>query len=97
MKGSDFILDFLHLLYHKCHKMNFKRVWLYIDSPDWIKDKQTTINLINKKGNKCFAITATLKFVTIRCNNREEEMTNDPLIISNIKVFIDKCNWEGIN
>ena len=40
MRGKRFYLWFVHLLYYKCHKVNFKRGggW-YIDSPDWIKNK----------------------------------------------------------
>ena len=53
MRGSDFIFDFVHLLYYKCHKINFKQGGSYIDSSDWIKTK-TPINPINKKDNKCF-------------------------------------------
>ena len=26
----------------------------YIDFPEWVKNKKTTINPINKKDNKCF-------------------------------------------
>ena len=37
MISSDFILDCLHFLYYKCHKINFKRGGSYIDSYDWIK------------------------------------------------------------
>ena len=44
MRGSDFIYDCVHLLYYECHKINFKRGGLYIDSPDWIKSKKATIN-----------------------------------------------------
>ena len=44
MRGSDFIFDCVHLLYYECHKINFKRGGLYIDSPDWIKSKKATIN-----------------------------------------------------
>ena len=40
MKGSDFIFDCVNLLHYKCHKINLKRCGLYIDSPDWIKDKK---------------------------------------------------------
>ena len=40
MKGSDFIFDCVNLLHYKCHKINLKRGGLYIDSPDWIKDKK---------------------------------------------------------
>ena len=31
-----------------------------MDSPDWIKNKQATINLMNKKDNKCFQYTVTV-------------------------------------
>ena len=37
MKGSDLIIGGVNLKYFKCRKFFFKRVGLYIDSPDWIK------------------------------------------------------------
>ena len=40
IKGSDFRFDCFDLLYHKCHKINLKQGELYIDSPDWIKNKK---------------------------------------------------------
>ena len=43
MKGSDFVFDYIHLLYYKCCKINPKRGVWYIDSPDWIK-KQKSIS-----------------------------------------------------
>ena len=52
MKGSDFLLDYLHLLYYKCHKINPNRGGSYTDSPDWIKNKKVTISPINEKDNK---------------------------------------------
>ena len=33
MKGSNFIFDSVHLMYCKCHKVNFVRGGPYIDSP----------------------------------------------------------------
>ena len=54
MKGSEFVFSYVHLLYHKCHKINQNRGGSYIDSPDWIKNKKATINPINKRYNKCF-------------------------------------------
>ena len=48
MKG-DFVFHYVHLLYYKCHEINPNRVGSYIDSPDWIKSKKATINLIHKK------------------------------------------------
>ena len=37
MKGSEFVLDYLHLLYYKCHKINLQRGSSYIDSPCQMK------------------------------------------------------------
>ena len=31
-KGSDFVIDCVHLLYCNCHEINFKRAESYIDS-----------------------------------------------------------------
>ena len=51
-RSSCFIFHFLHLLYYTCHKTNFK----------WDRSYIATINLINKKDNKCleYAITVAL-------------------------------------
>ena len=85
MKRSEFVFDYIYLLYYKCHKMSPNRGGSYIDSPDWIKNKKTAINSINKKDNNCFqyAITAALN---------HEEMKKDPTIIKKIKPFINKHN-----
>ena len=45
-KGSEFVFDYVHLLYYKCHKINPNRDGSYIDSPNWIKNK--------KSNNKCY-------------------------------------------
>ena len=34
MKSSAFVLDYVHLFYYKCHKINPNRDGSYIDSPD---------------------------------------------------------------
>ena len=34
MKGSEFVLDYIHLLYSQCHEINLNRGRSYIDSPD---------------------------------------------------------------
>ena len=39
---------------------NQNRGGSYIDSPDWIKNKQATTNLISKKDNKCFRYAVTV-------------------------------------
>ena len=49
MKGSELVLDYVHLMFYKCNKTNPNRVRSYISSPDWIKNKKVIKNLINKK------------------------------------------------
>ena len=48
IKGSGFVFDNIYLLYYKCHKKNPFHRGSYIGSPDTIKSKKATINLINK-------------------------------------------------
>ena len=90
MRGSDFIFDCLHLLYCKCHKINFKPAVSYIGSPDCLKIKATAINPIDNKDNKCFQYP-----VTVVLNH--EEIKKDPQRITKIELFINKFNWKGIN
>ena len=49
MKSSEFVFDYVHLLYYNNHKINPNRGGLYIVSPNWIKNKKATINPIKKK------------------------------------------------
>ena len=90
MKGSEFVLDYVQVSYYKCHTINPNCGGSYINSPDWIKNKKTAINPINKKDNKCFqcAVTVTLNY---------EEIEKDARRITKNKLFINKYNWEGIN
>ena len=45
--------DHVRAFYHKLHKISINRGGgSYIDSPDWIKNKKTTINPKNK-NDKC--------------------------------------------
>ena len=58
-RGSDFVLDYIQLLYYKCHKINLN-CGGSLDSPNCIENKKATINSNNKK-DKCFSI---------HCNSR---------------------------
>ena len=40
IKVSNFIVDYVHLLHDKCHKINLNCGGSYIDSSDWIKKKK---------------------------------------------------------
>ena len=42
MKGSEFLFDYVHLLYHKCHKIDPVHGGSCIDSPDWIKKQKSS-------------------------------------------------------
>ena len=89
MRGSDFIFDSVQLMYYKCHKVNFKRGDSFIDSPDWIKKKKAAINTRNT-DDKCFQYAATVAL-------NYEEIKQNPEIVSNVKPFINKYNWKGMN
>ena len=54
IKVSYFKFACIHLLYCKCHKATFKRGEAYINPPDCIRNKNLTINAINKFENKCY-------------------------------------------
>ena len=54
MIDSTFVFHYVHSLYYKCHKINPDCGESYTDSLDWIKNKKTLINPINKNGNNLF-------------------------------------------
>ena len=89
-RSSDFIFNCVHLLYYNCDKRNLNRSRSYIESPDWIKSKKATINPIYKKDNKSFQYS-----LTVALNHLE--IKKYPQRITQIKPFINKYNWEGIN
>ena len=47
MKGSELVFDYVNSLYYKCHEINPNCRGSYIDSSDWLKNKETTTNPIN--------------------------------------------------
>ena len=87
MKGRDFVFHCVHLLYYKCHEMNFKRGGSYMDFPDWIKNRELIKNPINKKDHKCFQYA-----VTVALNH--EEIKKYLQRTFKIKSFIKNYNWE---
>ena len=49
MNGSNFVFHCAHLLHYKYCKINPNSDASNIDSSDWITNKKTTINSMNKK------------------------------------------------
>ena len=78
-------MEYVHLLYYKCHKLNLNRGGFYIDSTDWIKKQKTPINPINKKDSKCFQYTVTVEL-------SHEKVKNESQVITKVKPFINKYN-----
>ena len=79
VRASEFVFDSIDLFHYNLHKISLNRGKSYIDSPKWLKNKKTTINLKNN-DDKCFqyAITAALNYAEIK---------KDPQSISKIKSY----------
>ena len=87
--GSNFVFESVDLLSYHIHKTTLKRRKSLTKSLEWILNKRATINPKNK-DNKCFQYS-----ITVALNHQNIE--NHPERISNIKPFIDKYNWKGID
>ena len=91
MRGaSDFLFESVEILNYKLHKIKLKRGGSYIISPKWIRNKEITINSKNEGDSNCFQYA-----ITIALNH--QVIGNDPQIISKVRPFISKYNWEGID
>ena len=90
MKCSEFVFNYIHLLYYRCHQISLNRGGSYVDSLDLIKSKKAPITSINKKDNKCFQYAVTVAL-------SHEEIGKHTERIIKIKPFINKYKWEGIN
>ena len=88
MKGSDFEFDGVNFLYYDFNKISISRGGSYIDSPQWLKNKKSTINPKNN-NYKCFQYAVTLPLNLDRINSHPER-------ISKLKPFIELYNWKEI-
>ena len=90
MKGCEFVFDYVHLLYYKCHKISPNCDGSCQDSPDWIKNKKASITPINNKDNRYsqYAVTFPLNY---------KEKGKNTERITKLKPFINSYNLEGIN
>ena len=89
MKGSDFAFDGVNSLHYDFNKTSINRGGSYTDSPQWLKNKKSTINPKNN-DDKCFQYAVTL---ALNLNS----IDNHPKRISKIKPFIDQYNWKDID
>ena len=72
MKGLDFEFDDVNFLYYDFNKISINRGRSYTDSPQWLKNKKSTVNPMNN-DYKCFqyAVTLALNLDKIRKNPQE--------------------------
>ena len=89
MKGSNFEFDGVNFFYYDFNKTSINRGGSYIDSPQWLKNKKSTINPKNN-DDKSFQYAVTL---ALNLNS----IDNHPEIISKIKPFINKNYWKDID
>ena len=89
MRGSDFEFDGVNFFYYNFNKTSINRGGSYIDSPQWLKNKKSTINPANN-DDKCFQYAVTL---ALNLNS----IDNHPERISKIKPFVSKYNWKDID
>ena len=89
MRGSDFEFDGINFFYYNFNKTSIYKGGSYVDSPNWLKDKKSTINPKNN-DHKCFQYAATLALNFDNINNHPEK-------ISKIRPFIDQYNWKDID
>ena len=89
MKESDFEFDGINFFYYDFNKTGINKGGSYIDSPQWLKNKKSTINPKNN-DDKCFQYAVTL---ALNLNS----IDNHPKRIFKIKPFINKYNWKDID
>ena len=84
---SEFVFNYLHLMYYKCHKINLSCGRSYADYPDWIKNKKATINPIKTDNEFFFFIRPALG------HSQGHSLTNSMLITACIQVWL-AGHWE---
>ena len=81
IKGSDFMFLFTYCTYY------YLTCWIiyrFIDSPDLIINKNSTINPISKNDNKCFQYAPTVALIHEKIEKFFERITKIKLFISEI-------------
>ena len=90
MKGSDFVFNGIYYFYYDFNRVSISKGGSYIESPKWLKDKKSTVNMKNN-DYKCFQYAATLALSFDKVTSHPERISKKP------KSFINKYNWNDIN
>ena len=81
VRGSDFEFDGVNFLYYDFNKISLNIGGSYIDSPQCLKNKKSTINPKNN-DDQCFQYAVSLAL-------NLDKIKKDPQRISKIKPFIE--------
>ena len=84
--GSGMGVFLIVLMHFIIFLISLSKVGSYIYSPEWLKNKKTTINPKNN-DDKCFQYALTVAF-------NYEQIKKDAQRISKTKPFIDQYNWK---
>ena len=87
MKENDFVFDYVESLHYIFHKIDLKRSGSYIEAPDWIKNKKTTINVEND-DDKCFQYSVTVALNYDKINHQS---------VNKVKKYVEQYDWNEIN
>ena len=87
-KGNEFIFENVHLLKYYFQKIDIRRSGLYIVTPEWLKNKEATINPKITDDDNCFQYSITIAL-------DHKDIGKDPQRIKRIKPYITKYNWRG--
>ena len=85
-RGSEFVINSVNSMYCKLWKINLNRKGSYIDSPEWLKNRKTTINpKTNDDKGFQYALNVVLNYQSIK---------KDLQRIAKNKPFTDKYIWK---
>ena len=90
LRGSNFIFSSVDLTYLQVVKLKLKRVGTYVETPEWIFNKNAIINPCNLNDIYCFAwsIISSFNYVEIGGNHNR---------ISKLWKYVNNYDWNGIN
>ena len=81
--GSGYVYDNVEVLGIHFHRVEVKRGSSYIESPEWLKNKNATIHPQKTKDNRCFFYA-----ITIALNH--QNIGKNPQRISQLVPFISR-------
>ena len=90
-ESSSFVYESVEECNIHFNKIDLRRGASFIDTPDWLKPKQATINPQNKNDVYCFMYAATIALY------RSELRKNPRRINEKLHLYSDIFNWHNID